>query len=936
MMRLILLFLITLILQFYNPLIGQQKKPVDFILYDYWKEIRRTSISDDGKWVTYEVNPYKGDGELVIMNPDRLIKKTVKRAAYAQVSPKSDYVAFKIMPQTKLIRSLKKKKAKKDEMPKDSLGIYVFDNEKYLLVSDLVSFKVAENKSNWMVYLHTYDETKESGKSEEAEKAKAKKRVKGAPAVFDLVILNPVSSKEYRFKEVSEYTMSENGKLISFVQVEADSIIKSKVSVFDTEEEDIQKVFYEEGIAKKITVDFHGRQTAFLFSNNNELKKYSLYYWKEGEILSSELVLDDESFKIPKDWIVSINGGIWFSRNGTKLYFGTALKPEAAPKDTLLDEEKVVLDVWSWTDPLIQAQQLNELRKEKKRTYLTVFDTKSKEINRLADLNVPEVKTVDFGNSDFALGISDKDFQKEQSWLFPSHKDYYLIDVKTGDKKIVLAKTNADAELSPFGKYLYWFDKEKRAWFVRSTKSDKVLNLTSSLAVNFYDEEYDYPAAVPAYGATGWTKDDRYLLVYDKFDIWKLDPNGIEPPVNMTKGIGRENSLQFTYLKLNKDINYLEQGSDILLRAFNDANKQSGFYRLSWNSGSSVSKIFMDDFDFRTPIKAKNAEKIVWQKSSVNEYPDVWYSGSRYEDVVKISNVNSQQKNYNWATAELVKWTAFDGRKEEGLLYKPENFDPSKKYPMIVFFYRLNSDKLHVHYYPKPSRSTMNVLFYASHGYLVFIPNIRYEKGYPGKSAYNYVVSGTKAMIAKGFVDEQKVGIHGQSWGGYQATYIITKTDLFKAASVGAPVANMTSAYGGIRWLKGESRMSQYENGQSRLGATIWENPELYFKNSPLFYADRIKTPLLIRHNDKDGAVPWSQSVEMFLALRRLDKPVWLLNYNGQGHNLKSKSPACKDYSKRMFQFYEHYLRGKPAPVWMTKGIPAIKKGETLGYEYSE
>jgi len=194
------------------------------------------------------------------------------------------------------------------------------------------------------------------------------------------------------------------------------------------------------------------------------------------------------------------------------------------------------------------------------------------------------------------------------------------------------------------------------------------------------------------------------------------------------------------------------------------------------------------------------------------------------------------------------------------------------------------------------------------------------------------VVSGNNYLIEQGFVDQERMGLQGQSWGGYQTAYIITQTDMFKCAMGGAVVSNMTSAFGGIRWESGMSRMFQYEAGQSRIGATLWENLDLYIENSPLFFADQVKTPLLLMHNDKDGAVPWYQGIEFFMALRRLEKPVWMLTYNGEAHNLK-QWPNRMDLSIRMSQFFDHYLLDKPAPVWMTDGIPALKKGKESGYE---
>ncbi len=242
------------------------------------------------------------------------------------------------------------------------------------------------------------------------------------------------------------------------------------------------------------------------------------------------------------------------------------------------------------------------------------------------------------------------------------------------------------------------------------------------------------------------------------------------------------------------------------------------------------------------------------------------------------------------------------------------------------------SDRLHAHQTPATSRSSINFWFYVSRGYLVFVPDIPYKVGYPGESALNAVVPGVTALVNAGFVEEENIGVQGHSWGGYQIAYMVTETNLFKAAEAGAPVSNMTSAYGGIRWGSGMSRMFQYEKSQSRIGGTLWEYPLRYVDNSPLFQADKIETPILMMHNDDDGAVPWYQGIEFFVALRRLGKPVWMLNYNGEPHGLQ-KYQNKRDFAIRMQQFFDHYLQGAPAPTWMEEGIPAILKGKTLGLE---
>ena len=339
------------------------------------------------------------------------------------------------------------------------------------------------------------------------------------------------------------------------------------------------------------------------------------------------------------------------------------------------------------------------------------------------------------------------------------------------------------------------------------------------------------------------------------------------------------------------------------------------------------------DNDLVAINRSKNGSKMILRRCSVNEYPDAFFMDSDFKNEKRISNTNPQQNEYNWSTVELVDWVSYDGIPLQGLLYKPENYDEEKSYPLIVYYYELNSDELHNHYAPKPTASVVHATEYASAGYFVFIPDIRYRPGHPAKSAYDCIMSGTdKVLKLYPSIDSKRMGLQGQSWGGYQTAQMITMTNRYAAAMAGAPVSDMISAYGGIRWESGLNRQFQYEKQQSRIGATLWEAPELYIENSPIFNLPKVKTPLLIMSNDEDGAVPWYQGIELFTGLKRLGKPCWMLNYNGDKHNLMKNANRI-DLSIRMRQFFDYYLQGAPAPKWLTDGIPATVKGEEMRYE---
>jgi dipeptidyl aminopeptidase/acylaminoacyl peptidase len=325
-------------------------------------------------------------------------------------------------------------------------------------------------------------------------------------------------------------------------------------------------------------------------------------------------------------------------------------------------------------------------------------------------------------------------------------------------------------------------------------------------------------------------------------------------------------------------------------------------------------------------VKAKNAEVYVYTSENYSKYPELQLTTDLTQPGITLTNANPWKDEYCRGNVELVSWRSFNNEQLKGLLYFPAGYKPDKLYPMIVYFYEQHSDNLHRYLMPRPSRSTINIPEYTSRGYFVFTPDIHYRVGLPGQSAYDAVVSGTQSLLERyKSIDPQRLGIQGQSWGGYQTAWLVTQTNMFRAAMAGAPVSNMTSAYGGIRWESGVVRQFQYEEGQSRIGASLWENLPLYIENSPLFFADRITTPLLIMSNDNDGAVPWQQGIELFTALRRLGKPSWMLNYNGAPHNLMRRADT-EDFTLRLQQFFDHYLLDAPMPKWMQDGVPALEK----------
>ena len=906
----------------------KSKKVITSDDYAQWKTIGNESVSHDGQTLVYELNPQQGDGYLMLRSLKNGSDVAFHRGYKAELETSGNFLAFHIKPPEDSVRIAKKNKVKKEDMPLDSLGIFRLGHSIQIRFGSVKSYDLPEVKSEWIAFL-----TKTVAP---VDTTADKKKSKDKPSGDTMVLLHVPTGDTLMFQRVTSYRFAKKAGKLFFSQEGKDSTAtRSVISVWDSPSRRTSVLFSEEGWVKDPVPNEIGSQVAFLHSSDTaKVKVYSLVL-ADAESSTSQVVASENLTGMPVGWSPSEHGRISFSEDGKKLYFGTALTPQPEPVDSLLPEEKPSLDIWHWQDATLQPQQKAELDREKKRTFQAVYHTDTKRLIQLADLKIRDVSTIQKGNGNVALGSDVSNYQRASSWTGSRYRDAYLIDLATGIKRLMLQEKNI-VQLSPGGKYIVWYEQADSAWYARSTDltSTEEIPLTKMIPVKFYNETDDTPAPPSPYGIAGWAPDDRYIYIYDRFDIWRIDPSGDRVPVSMTQSYGRRNNLRLRYVKTDPEEEHIPSKPGLLLSAFQIESMQSGFFSADFSTVKEPVKLLLDDHFYSFSAKAKESDLLVWKKEDAVIFPDLWVSDSRFNHAKQVSDANPQQSEYNWATTELVEWNSFTGERLKGILYKPENFNPEKKYPMVIYFYETMSESVNRHQIPSPSRSTINRTMYASNGYLVFVPDITYKTGYPGEGAYNAVVSGAHHLIsAKSFVDKDRIGIQGQSWGGYQVAYLITRTDMFAAGMAGAPVSNMTSAYGGIRWETGMSRMFQYEQTQSRIGGTLWEKPMHYIDNSPLFYAPKINTPLLMMHNDNDGAVPWYQGIEMFVALRRLDKPVWMLTYNNEPHNLKGESWANRmDLDDRMFQFFNHYLKGESMPEWMKDGLPAIEKGKKRGY----
>jgi dienelactone hydrolase len=838
------------------------------------------------------------------------------------------------------------------------------------------SFKVAEESGKFVAYLFEAPEKKADAKPEAkpdakpeakpepgaAKKPKEKKKDVGT----ELVVRDLAAGTQNSIAEVVEYVWARDGSWLAY-GTSSDAKTPEKDGAFVRRSADgVTKTLLSGlGHYKSFAFDEKAAQLAFL-SDRDTYKDnpavYKLYYWTPAVEAGSELA-SGTAKGMPQGMVVSENGRLEFSKDGARLFFGYAKPPAAEPAEDAPEPLKV--DIWNYRDPLLQPMQKVQAEEEKKRSYRAVVHLKDKRLVPLASEDMPDLTVVD--TSPVALGASDVAYRQLISWD-AEHNDYYAVNLQDGSRKKLIEKSRFAATLSPGGTYLLSFSADDSQWYSVRVSDGVKTNLTGKLGVRFDDESSDTPEPPRAYGSAGWTSGDRSVLLYDKYDVWEVRPDGTDARL-VTGGAGRKAEIVFRYVRTDPEERTIPTDKAFLLSAVNDVTKATGYYRVTPASAAPApaakpargkpaaaapaplppgygepARLVMLDKRLGSPsaggpgggpggggvatlLKPKNADgPFILTASRFEEFPNLWTAGPNFENLTKVSDANPQQAQYIWGRSELIDYINADGKKLRAILTRPENFDPAKKYPLMVYIYEELTNGLHTYAAPSPGTS-INLARYVSNGYILLQPDIVYTTGYPGEDAFKCVIPAVEQVLGMGFIDPARVGIQGHSWGGFQITYLITRTNIFRAVEAGASVSDMVSAYGGIRWGTGMSRAFQYERTQSRIGGTPWTRSLQFIENSPIFWVEKVNTPYLTIHNDEDDAVPWYQGIEFFSALRRLGKEAYMFNFNTEKHGLRERENQ-KYWTIHLDEFFDHYLLGKPLPEWMAKGVPYLDRGK--------
>lgn len=864
-----------------------------------WQRITDREISDNGKWVACKMEPWEGDATVYLYAAQGQETATFSPADKFAFSASSGYLVVTQTPGKSTVDSLKVLKTKEDKMPMNTLVIYSVAGKKETIDS-LKTFKLAD-EADWIAY--------QRGRKDST-----------------LYVRSLDGSKTFQFPTVTDFQFAKKSGMLYYT-----SAAEGEAGIFTLNPEKGSPALIKEGkgVFKQTTFDEKGERLAFLYCADKDSSYKALGLWLSEHNAPAKEIATRGNKAFPAEWVINENGMLQFSKSASRLFFGTS--PEPKQKDTTqLAENRPNVQVWSWDEPVQYTVQNYNKEKDLKKSYQAVYNLGNGSIFQLANEELPNIQLGNEGDAALALLSTSRPYSLSSMWEARTRSDYYTVSLDNGERKQIAQADYGRFRLSPQGKYAYWYGETDSCWYTIALAEGKQYRLTTPESFPAWDEENDVPDYPYAHGAAGWTANDQNLLIYDRYDIWKFDPTAATPPINLTVN-GRKEKLSYRLEQLDKEARFIDLGKPQLLKGFNETTKGYGFYNARLSAPAAPKTLLAGNYMLRSINKAKNTDDVIYTMETFQQYPDIHYSTLAFKKSVQLTHGDKQQEGFIWGTAELVSWISLDGRPLEGVVYKPANFDPNKKYPMMVNFYERNSETLYNYRMPEPHRSTIDYHLYNSNEYVIFNPDIRYVDGYPGESCYNCLMPGITMMIAKGYIDEKGIGAQGHSWGGYQVAYLATRTNLFSAIESGAPVVNMFSAYGGIRWGSGMARSFQYEHTQSRLGATPWSSPLRYLENSPLFTMDKVQTPILIMHNDADGHVPWYQGIEYFVAMKRLGKPCWLLNYTGEPHWPMHMANRI-DFQRRMFQFFNHYLKKEKMPKWMSEGVPAVEQPFELGY----
>lgn len=926
-----------------------------------WSYFRTTGAapSPDGKWVVYQSGPSQGDLTLTLKNTENTTEYQYKiggQASSVLFDDNSNFVAFYEAPEFKTIKS--NEKAKKPSSKK--LKVVSLKDTSSTLFDKVQRFNFSNEDGKWLAI-----------RFESAAGSKNDSGGKGA----DLLLYNLDNKQKFNVGNVSDYAFNKNGEFVAYT-VDAAGKNGNGVFLLSLLTGITTAIQNDDATFSKINWNKEGTAFSLLKSKDNKDYKTPVYTLigvknlkaKSPEVYAYTGLQEDQ---IASGYGISDNTVPYWSKDLSSIFFGiaklekkddgkdksqdgkvdsiartaksdnptdsiankkdsTEIKNAArapqrrAPNKKDLDKPDMI--IWNWQDKRLQSSQRTQLDRDKRFTIMSAWQVAPNKFVSLADSSLKSIALAPDQNIGYGLDFSPYEYASNLSGQ--SYADLYIVDVKSGNRKLAIEKLYLNASrsirFSPKSTHLLYYSDGN--FHILDVKTLAKTNITENIPTSFVDIYDDHNVTKPATSIYGWAQDGRYVLLKDNFDLWKVSYDG-KSVTKLTDDWAKQKLTATSYSNIYPDDDDIDLSKDQYFGILDYNSKQTGVAILPAKSNKmeilKIGDVYMSSIN-----KVKNANAFFYTVQSSTDAPELYLSrDNKLKTSTKL--VSDSNKHVLSAGSKLISYVSDHGDTLQAVLYLPADYEEGKSYPTITYIYERLTDNKNSYSLPAYPGGGFNRAMYTSNGYAVLMPDIKYKLNDPGMSAVACVVPAVKAAIGTGIVDEKNVAIHGHSWGGYQTAFLITQTNIFKAAIAGAPLTDMISMYSLIYWNTGSANQSIFESSQGRFTSGYWDNWDAYARNSPIFHIKNVQTPLIIMHNDKDGAVDYTQGIEYFNGLRRLNKPVVMLTYNGENHGLM-REVNKKDYAVRMMEYFDHYLKGKDAPDWWSKGIDYIDLSKHL------
>jgi dipeptidyl aminopeptidase/acylaminoacyl peptidase len=877
---------------------ASEKPPLTIADYQLWRTISGANISPDGAWAAWSYSRVRGDDTLHIVELDSDGEHVVPLASEPSFSDDGMWVAFFISPSFADAEKLRRD----DETVTRKAGLLNLESGEQISWEDASTFAFAKGSSHLVV---------------KKRRADSKSEFEGS----DLILRNLGQGYDELLGSVDEYGFNKPGTFFAYTVDAADkdgnglylvNLGTGARRALDNAKERYEKLSWaEEGQGLAV---LHGEVPEEKTHRANTLVAFTDLESPTPRRFAFE---PDTGEGLPAGQVISENGELQWSEGLGTLFVGTRAqedKLEDWPKDALPLAD---VNIWHWADEAIQPAQQRRATRDRNRSYLAAVHLDNGRMVPLAD---SLMRSVDL-TRDGRWGVGEDPTPYISDWK-PAYTDLYRVDTRTGERTPVLEKQLRSLGLSPDSEhFLYW--KEGDVWLY-TLADDAHRNLTASAPVDFANQEFDHFGEKPPYGLAGWTRDGDAVLLYHRYDVWHQPLDG-SPARNLTEGRGAQDEIRFRYVRTDPEERFIDLSKPLLFSAYGEWTKKEGFFELR---GDDLRELTWEDRKFGRPQKAEEADRYLFTVQTFQEFPDLWVSDGDFSDRDQVSVANPQQEEYRWGHRILFDYTNADGVPLQGTLAIPDGYEEGQKLPMIVRFYEKYSQDLHAYATPI-YRHQPNFSGSVSNGYLLMMPDIHFRVGSSHSDMLECVEAAVRRVIELGYADPDAVGLSGHSYSGGGGAYIATRSEMFAAVAHGAAPINLVSEFNQLFVGSGQNNHSYDIYGQGRYGTNPFDDFQLYWDESPISGVEEMDTPVLYLHGEADPTVNFEQGWEWYNALRFLGKPIIFLSYPEEGHGLGRLENKI-DFQYRLREFFDHHLKGAPAPGWMTEGVPFLQKDRAL------